>query len=72
MLDYLDRFGTADQCSGSKRVSLDKARRRRLAEHEGGDAALGTVERRLGIHAVIGHNGNFVTNGHRTKRLRLS
>lgn len=72
MLDYLDRFGTAERCGGSERVFFDKASRRRLAKHMGGDAALKSVERWLGIYAVVGDNGNIVTVGHRTRRHRLS
>lgn len=72
MLDYLDRFGTAERCGGSERIFFDKASRRRLAKHMGGDAALRSVERWLGIYAVVGDNGNIVTVGHRTRRHRLS
>ena len=70
MLDYLDRFGTAERCGGSERVFFDKAGRRLLAEHMGSVAALKTVERWLGVYAVVGDDGNVVTVGHRQKRFR--
>jgi hypothetical protein len=71
ILDYLDSFGCSKRCGGSERMFFDKAARRRLAHHLGGEAALQPIERWLGVYAVVGDDGTVVTVGHRTKRLRL-
>jgi hypothetical protein len=70
ILELLEACGTSVRCNGADRLIFDKAARRRLTRHLGGERNLRVVEPWLGVYAVIGDDGVVVTVAHATGRHR--
>ncbi len=70
VVEMLEEFGSAVRCGGAERLTFDKAARRRLARHLGGERGLCLIERWLHVYAVVGDNGRLVTASHQTRRFR--
>jgi hypothetical protein len=70
VLHLLERFGSIMRCGGAERLFFDKAAMNRLRQELGGERGLRTIERWLGVYAVIGDNGQFVTVAHKHRRFR--
>lgn len=68
-IELLFRFGASLMQGGAEVLFFDRAARRRLAE-EGGPALLRAAERWLDAYLVLGDDGDLVTVGWRTRRLR--
>ena len=70
LVELLERFGTSVRCNGADRLYFDKTAKRRLRQYFGGDRGLQTIERWLGVYAVIGDDGRVVTVAHAHARHR--
>ena len=70
VIELLERCGSEMRCGDADRLFFDKAARKRLKQHLGGDRAFQLVERWMGVYAVIGDNGHVVTVAHQSKRCR--
>lgn len=66
IIDLLYEFGSSMRCKGAERLFFDKSARRRLKEIFGRN--LKTIERWLGVYAVVGDNGRLVTVAHQQGR----
>lgn len=70
VIELLERCGSEMRCGGADRLFFDKAAKKRLKQHLGGDRALQLVEKYMGVYAILGDNGRVVTVAHRSKRRR--
>ncbi|MEH2474518.1 hypothetical protein V1281_004299 [Nitrobacteraceae bacterium AZCC 2161] len=70
VVDLLMQFGSPSRSGGAERLMFDKSAVKRLRRYLGGARGLKTVERWLGVYAVVGDNGNLVTAGHKTERFQ--
>jgi hypothetical protein len=71
LIDLLERFGSSMACGrGAERLFFDKAARKRLKQHFGGDRGLKVVERWLRTYVVVGNDGRIVTVAQQCRRFR--
>lgn len=70
IIDLLAQFGTAIRAHGAERLVFDKAARRRLKRHLGGNRGLRVVERWLGVYAVVSDDGHLITVAHQQRHHR--
>ena len=70
VVELLEQFGSVDRCGKAERLTFDKAARRRIARHLGGDRGLRMIDRWLDVYAVISDGGHLVTTSRRTQRFR--
>ncbi|MDO9439630.1 MAG: hypothetical protein Q7T73_01945 [Beijerinckiaceae bacterium] len=70
VVDLLMQFGSPSRSGGAERLMFDKSAVKRLRRYLGGERGLKTVERWLGVYAVVGDNGSLVTAAHKTERFR--
>ncbi len=69
--DLLDFGRTTHDHRGAQIVFFDRAARRRLAR-ERGDEVLRRLGKRLRAYLVVDTDGDVLTVGHRTRRIRRS
>lgn len=67
VVKLLEEFGSIERCVGAERLTFDKAARRRLSRHLGGERI---VEPWLNVYAVVADDGYLVTASHRRRRHR--
>jgi len=65
VIDLLMQFGSASRCGGAERLMFDKAARKRLRRHLGGDRGLKLIDRWLRVYAIVGDDGRVVTTAHK-------
>ncbi|GJE53065.1 hypothetical protein GOFOIKOB_6141 [Methylobacterium tardum] len=70
VIELLEEFGSIERCGHAERLIWDKAARRRLARHLGGERGLRMVEPWLHVYAVRSDDGHLVTAAHRRQRHR--
>lgn len=70
VVELLEVCGSEHRCGGSEKIYFDKAARKRLKQHLGGDRGLRLIERWLNVYAVVGDNGRVVTAARKFKRHR--
>ena len=70
VVELLERFGASARSGGADRLYFDKASRKRLRHHFGGDRSLRLVEPWLEAFIVVADGGPVVTAGHRTDRIQ--
>ncbi|MBP1180923.1 hypothetical protein [Methylobacterium sp. PvR107] len=72
VIELLEEFGSPERCGQAERLIFDKAAKRRLARHLGGERGLRMVEPWLHVYAVLADDGHLVTAAHRRRRHRRS
>jgi len=68
VVELLERCGSETRCGKADRLFFDKAARKRLRRHLGGDRAMKLIDRWMGVYAVVGDDGSLVTVAHRRRR----
>jgi hypothetical protein len=70
VVELLERVGSATRADGADILFFDKAARKRLRRHLGGERSLKPVERWLNVYVVVADGGPVVTAGHRHRRIQ--
>lgn len=69
LVDLLIRFGATEHApGGAEKIYFDKAARKQIKSYAGPLAAL--LEEHLDIYAVVAREGDVITIGHRTERIK--
>ena len=72
VVELLEEFGSPERCGRADRLVFDKAARRRLSRHLGGERSLRMIEPWLHVYAVVADDGQLITVAHRQRRQRRS
>jgi hypothetical protein len=72
VVELLERCGSEMRCGKADRLFFDKAARKRLRHHLGGDRAMKHIDRWMGVYAIVGDDGSLVTVAHRSRRLKTA
>lgn len=70
VVELLEQFGSAARCGAAERLTFDKAARRRVARHLGGERSLRMIEPWLHVYAVVSDSGRLITVAHGDRRLQ--
>lgn len=72
VIELLEACGSTERCGRAERLIFDKAARRRLVRHLGGERGLRMVEPWLHVYVILADDGHLVTAAHRRRRHRRS
>lgn len=72
IIELLEVCGSERRCGGAEKLIFDKAARKRLKRHLGGERSFRIVEPWLNVYAIIGDNGSIVTTADMTRHHRHS
>ena len=70
VIDLLETCGSERRVGGASKLFFDKAARKRLMHHVGGQRGLRVVEQWLSVYAIVADDGQIVTTAHTVKRNR--
>lgn len=70
VIGLLEEFGTAVRAHGAERLIFDKAARKRLKHHLGGERGLRVLAPWLKVYAVVSDDGHLLTVAHQRQRHR--
>jgi len=70
VVELLEEFGSVTRSGTAERLTFDKAARRRLVRHLGGERSLRMIEPWLHVYAVVGDSGRLITVAHGDRRPR--
>ena len=70
IIDLLEQCGSVARSAGADRLFFDKSAKQRLKGVLGAGSNMKRIERWLGVYAVLGDNGRYITVAHQTRRRR--
>lgn len=70
VVGLLEEFGSSVRAHGAERLIFDKAARKRLKHHLGGERGIRVVEPWLSVYAVVSDDGHLITVAHQHQRHR--
>jgi hypothetical protein len=70
VVKLLEQCGSELRCIHSDKLFFDKAARKRLRKHLGGERGMRLFQRYLNIYAVIGDDGRIITVAYQSSRHR--